>query len=63
MNETSRRLAKPRNIAMTQSSINGLPLSRSSHQIRLTTPPVATTTSSNIRRVNKFEIKFLKNNI
>jgi hypothetical protein len=57
MNETIRRLAKPRNVAMTQSSTNGLPLSRSSHQIRLPTPPVATT-SSNTRRVYRFERNF-----
>ncbi len=59
LSETVRRLAKPRNMAMTQSihigasssSSNGIPLSRSSHQIRLTTPPVATTSSAT-RRVN-----------
>jgi hypothetical protein len=58
LNETMRRLAKPKNIAMTQSihigaivssPSNGIPLSRSSHQIRLSTAQANTT-----RRVNKF---------
>lgn len=58
LNETMRRLAKPKNMAMTQSihigaigssPSNGLPLSRSSHQIRIPTAQTNTT-----RRVNKF---------
>ncbi len=53
-----RRLAKPKNMAMTQSihigaivssPSNGIPLSRSSHQIRL-----STTQANTNRRVNKF---------
>ena len=48
LTDTSRRTTKPKNISMTQSvhigtSSNGLPLSRSSHQIRMPTPPVAST--------------------
>jgi hypothetical protein len=54
VNETIRRLAKPKNIAMAQSihvttsssAAKGLPLSRSSHQIRLTTPSVTTTSTT-----------------
>ncbi|CAF3994045.1 unnamed protein product, partial [Adineta steineri] len=60
LNETIRRLAKPKtNAIMTQSihigaissstSSNGIPLSRSSHQLRLTTSSVATTSSNNRR--------------
>lgn len=55
VNETIRRLTKPRNNLMTQSvhissaSSNGIPISRSSHQIRMSTPP----TSATIRRVNQ----------
>ena len=46
-------------VSATTSSSNGLPLSRSSHQIRVPTPPVATTTSSSARRVKKtIETKF-----
>ncbi|CAF0981501.1 unnamed protein product [Adineta ricciae] len=53
LNETIRRLAKPKSNPMTQSihigattgpgSSNGIPLSRSSHQLRLTTSTTATT--------------------
>lgn len=63
LNETIRRLAKPKNTAMTQSihigaiasssTSNGMPLSRSSHQIRLSTSQ-ANTNSSTTRRVNTF---------
>ncbi|CAF3988289.1 unnamed protein product, partial [Adineta steineri] len=60
LNETIRRLAKPKtNAIMTQSihigaissstPSNGIPLSRSSHQLRLTTSSVATTSSNNRR--------------
>jgi hypothetical protein len=38
--------------ASTTTTAKGLPMSRSSHQIRLTTPPV--TTTSTTRRVNKY---------
>ena len=57
LNETIRRLAKPKSNPMTQSihigattgpgSSNGMPLSRSSHQLRLTT----STTATNTRKV------------
>ena len=57
LNETIRRLAKPKVNPMTQSihigattgpgSSNGMPLSRSSHQLRLTT----STTTTTVRKV------------
>jgi hypothetical protein len=67
LNETIRRLAKPKTNPMTQSiqigatsSSNGMPSSQSSHQLRVPTPPVTTnnhstatgTTSSHARRVS-----------
>lgn len=62
LNETIHRLAKPKTLAMTQSvhisaastpsASNGLPVSRSSHQIRLTTAPVNATSSTN-RKVSQ----------
>ncbi len=67
LNETIRRLSKPKNIPMTQSvhngatasSSSGVPLSQSTHQFRVPTPPVSTNnplnpapTSSNTRRVS-----------
>jgi hypothetical protein len=44
-------MAQSIHIAASSSTAKGLPLSRSSHQLRLTTPPV--TTTANTRRVNK----------
>ncbi len=64
LNETIRRLSKPKNIPLTQSihfgatstsASNGVPSSQSSHQLRVPTPPVATNTtspSSRARRVS-----------
>ncbi|CAF3746591.1 unnamed protein product [Rotaria sp. Silwood1] len=63
LNEVIHRLAKPKNIAMTQSvhisattttttSPNGLPTSRSSHQLRLSTSAVSTTSSINRRHIH-----------
>jgi hypothetical protein len=68
LNETIRRLSKPKNVPMTQSihngassslSSHGIPLSQSTHQFRAPTPPVTTNnhltptpTSSNTRRVS-----------
>ncbi len=68
LNETIRRLSKPKNIPMTQSiqigttatssSSNAMPVSQSSYQLRAPTPPVTTTNhltpthSSNNRRVS-----------
>ncbi len=73
LNETIRRLAKPKNISMAQSihlgatsssGSNGMPASQSSHQLRVPTPPVITnnhptpaSTSSNTRRVSYFSNK------
>jgi hypothetical protein len=65
LEETMRRLSKPKTIPMSQSvhtssSPNGISSSQSSHQLRVSTPPITTNThltpataSSNIRRVNK----------
>ncbi|CAF4318316.1 unnamed protein product [Rotaria sp. Silwood2] len=68
LNEIIQRLAKPKNIAMTQSvhisatttttittttsSSNGLPLSRSSHQLRLPTSATSTTSSISRRHIH-----------
>ncbi len=66
LNETISRLSKPKNIPMTQSTYVGatspsnvLPISQSSHQIRVTSPlattnnhSTPTSTSSNTRRVS-----------
>lgn len=62
LHETIARLAKPRTNAMTQSihvgatptSTNGMPMSRSSHQIRLTTSTTAAAAaSSSTRKVSQ----------
>lgn len=57
INETIRRLAKPKNSTMTQSIHAGatktaktLPISRSSHQLRMTASSIATTTTTNRRQ-------------
>lgn len=55
INDTFRRLAKPRTTPMTQSVYAGatahtIPQSRSSHQLRIPTPPVI----HPARRVKKF---------
>lgn len=64
INETIRRLAKPKNSTMTQSIHAGatktaktLPISRSSHQLRMTASSIATTTTTN-RRVKAKAIEF-----
>ena len=70
LDETIRRLSRPKHIPMTQSihiaattasTSNGIPLSQSSHQLRVPTPPVTTNnhltptpTSSTTRRVSLF---------
>jgi hypothetical protein len=55
LNETIRRLSKPKNNSITQSihlsatassSSNGMPVSQSSHQLRAPTPPVSTNNHS-----------------
>jgi hypothetical protein len=67
LNETIRRLSKPKTIPISQSiqlgvtssASNGMSVSQSSHQLRAPTPPVTTnnhvtptTTSSTTRRVS-----------
>lgn len=61
INETIRRLAKPKNLAMTQSShasaqtAKTMPVSRSSHQLRMPT----SSTTTNRRVISKKKKKTL----